>query len=142
MEQTPSLSCSMNEQRRDHAAALTSRNDWVICGGYRGSGRLGNCDITSDGRRFRTIRDMPMQLSTHCLVSLDGEEGDLFVTGGKSDVTNRLAFIFQGADWREVESIPTARRSEYKHQFRCIANIASDLMYQSIEIKVWLLFVR
>ena len=74
---------SMGERRWSSAAALTSRKEWVISGGYDMSYKS-NVESTPDGRNFETFPSMPITLYYHCIISLDGDEGDLFVTGGLS----------------------------------------------------------
>ena len=102
----------MGEERYYSAAALTSRNEWVISGGRPGP--KSSVERTSDGRNFETFPSMPIALSTHCLISLDGDEGDLFVTGGYTSfgARNDRTFIFKDGEWREMERMPTARGSE------------------------------
>ena len=102
----------MGEERHFSAAALTSQNEWVISGGYGGSSKS-SVESTSDGRNFETFPSMPIALSSHCLISLDGDEGDLFVTGGWTNgALNDRTFIFKDGEWKEVERMPTARSGE------------------------------
>ena len=74
----------MQEERSYSAATLNAGtgNEWVVSGGWNGE-RKSSVERTSDGRNFETFRQsMPIALDNHCLVSLDEDGGDLFVTGG------------------------------------------------------------
>ena len=99
----------MQEERGFSAATLNTRNEWVISGDGKSS-----LERTSDGRNFETFpQSMPLRLDHHCLVSLDGDEGDLFVTGGRtsSSIWSRT-FIHKAGAWMEMERMPTPRTGE------------------------------
>ena len=100
----------MGEERGFSAAALTSRNEWVISGGLPSP--KSSVESTSDGRNFETFPSMPIALAYHCIISLDGDEGDLFVTGGYTGTDNDRTFIFKDGEWKEMERMPTARSCE------------------------------
>jgi len=105
----------MREARYFSAAALNDRYGWVISGGYGNDGRTSSVEHSSDGRNFENLPSMPirlwqLRLSRHCLVSLDGDEDGLFVTGGyPGNPFNKRTFIYKNGSWNETESMPTAR---------------------------------
>ena len=101
----------MQEERYLSGAALTPGNEWVISGGYGNWERKSSVERTSDGRNFETFpQSMPIAISNHCLVSLDGDERDLFVTGGNTGSGyNSRTFIHKAGAWMEMERMPTPR---------------------------------
>ena len=55
---------------------------------------------------------MPLGLSRHCLVSLEGtDRGDFLLTGGDpgGNGVNKKTFLYKEGEWRQVEDMPTAR---------------------------------
>ena len=89
-------------------------------GGCDGTG--GPCEIgvesstiyTRDGETFVDLAPMPIGLSKHCMVALDGD--DLFVTGGSTGdyySTNNQSFLYHSdtKEWKRLEDMPTARSS-------------------------------
>ena len=106
----------MQEERGYSAATLNTGNELVVSGGGFPN-RKSSVERTYDGRNFETFpQSMPIALTSHCLVSLDGDEGDLFVTGGtvgsyKQDITSRT-FIHKAGAWMEMERMPTPRLGE------------------------------
>ena len=72
----------MKEARSYSAAALNDQYGWVISGGWGNGPFKSSVEHSSDGRNFETLPSMPIRLSSHCLVPLDGDEDGLFLTGG------------------------------------------------------------
>ena len=57
---------------------------------------------------------MPKRLSHHCLVSLDGEAGTFFLTGGyeldlQDETSQTKTYILKEGNWIEKEDMPTGR---------------------------------
>ena len=71
----------MKEARRAHAAAHHKDLGFLITGGQDG-GYKSSTEITKDGVTFEAFTPLPIVLHSHCVVSLDGEDGDIFVGGG------------------------------------------------------------
>ena len=69
---------SMNEARYLGAAAHHQDLGFLITGGKGKS----TTEITKDGVTFEAFTPLPIVLHSHCVVSLDGEDGDIFVGGG------------------------------------------------------------
>ena len=61
------------------ACTVNSFPEMILNGGYS---EEDSTISTYDGERFKGLPPMPLGLSRHCVVALDGD--DLFVTGGKS----------------------------------------------------------
>ena len=100
----------MREARYISSAASHPEHGWVITGGYPGP--KSSAELTRDGRSFQTAPDLelPLGLSGHCLVSLDGgDSGDFFLTGGYNDGINKKTYLFREGGWRPVKDMPTAR---------------------------------
>ena len=90
-------------------------------GGCDGTG--GPCEIgvenstiyTRDGETFVDLAPMPIGLSKHCMVALDGD--DMFVTGGsKRDETgsqsgSEKSYLYHSdtMEWEELPGLPTPR---------------------------------
>ena len=107
----------MQEERYwGSAATLNTGNEWVVSGGTGGNRSKSSVERTSDGRNFETFpQSMPITLHSHCLISLDGDEGDLFVTGGYDGSgrnNNDRTFIHKAGAWMEMERLPTPRSCE------------------------------
>ena len=103
----------MQEERGYSAATLNTGNEWIVSGGYGNGEYKSSVERTSDGRNFETFpQSMPIALTSHCLVSLDGDEGDLFVTGGTVGSYNSRTFIHKAGAWMEMERMPTPRFGE------------------------------
>ena len=62
------------------AAAFHPDHGWVITGGNPGNPKRG-AESTRNGRTFQKFTSLPLALSDHCLVSLDGkgDSGDYYV---------------------------------------------------------------
>ena len=104
----------MQKPRHDSAAASHPDHGWVITGGYERSYKS-SAESTRDGRTFQSFPELPLSLSRHCLVSLDGggDSGDFLLTGGwDGGGMNKKTLIFEQGEWRQVEDMPTARDSE------------------------------
>ena len=103
----------MQEEKTRSAATLNTGtgNEWFVSGGYGNGEYKSSVERTSDGRNFETFpQSMPITLSSHCLVSLDGDGGDLFVTGGwDGSGYNSRTFIHKAGAWMEMERMPTPR---------------------------------
>ena len=104
----------MLKKRYSPAAASHPSHGWVITGGccpFKSS-----AESTRDGRTFQSFTDLPLGLSGHCLVSLEGGDGgDFLLTGGVSEEdSNKKTFIYQQGKWRQVEDMPTGRQGKKK----------------------------
>ena len=101
----------MLEARYYSAAASHPNYGWVITGGYGDGGRKSTAEKTGDALSFDAFSpSMPLALSSHCLVSLDGgNNGDFLLTGGWTGGYNKKTYIFREGEWRPVEDMPTAR---------------------------------
>ena len=101
----------MSEARYDSAAASHPSHGWVITGGEGDGGFLSSAESTRDGRTFRPFTPLPLGLSGHCLVSLEGSDrGDFLLTGGwDGSGYSKKTFLYRGGEWKEVEDMPTAR---------------------------------
>ena len=81
-------------------SAFNSKHGWVITGGFDGSKRrkwLSSAERTWDGRSFEPFTEVPIALYQHCLVTLDGGNGDFFLTGGLSNdkQINKKTYIYR-----------------------------------------------
>lgn len=109
---------SMQEKKYGSAAAAHPSHGWVITGGIGGNDlgakTLSSAESTKDGRNFRGFTQLPLGLSGHCLVPLEGgESGDFLLTGGDREMRNdynKQTFLYKEGEWRKVEDMPTARR--------------------------------
>ena len=99
----------MNEARYS-AGAHHPDIGFVVTGGQDGGGRLSTTEISRDGITFDYYTPLPIGLDGHCMVALDGDNGEFFIGGGQSSsgFSNR-AFIHKGNHWVEVEQMPTTR---------------------------------
>ena len=98
----------MNESRRQSVGALHQSLGFLITGGFL----ITSSEITTDGAVFQDFTPLPTAVYGHCMVALDGDDGEFFVGGGKAPYdggTSRRAFIHRGNQWVEVEQMPTAR---------------------------------
>ena len=101
----------MLEARWLSAAASHPDYGWVITGGWDG-GLKSTAEKTGDALTFEPFPTLPLALSSHCLVSLDGgNNGDFLLTGGLDDGYNynKKTYIFREGEWRPMEDMPTAR---------------------------------
>ena len=103
----------MNEARYYHRAAHHQELGFLITGGGW-SGPKSTTEITKDGVTFEVFTPLPIGLTLHCLVALDGDDGDFFVGGGKSVSSNadKRAFIHRDNQWVEMMQMPTARHGK------------------------------
>ena len=101
----------MSEARYGSAAASHPSHGWVITGGSRNGGLLSSAESTRDGRTFRPFATIPLALSSHCLVSLEGaDSNDFLLTGGwDGRHYNKETFIYKQGVWRQAQDMPTAR---------------------------------
>ena len=102
----------MNEARYKSAGAHHPDIGFVITGG-EDRGFLSTTEISRDGITFESYTPLPIGLEGHCMVALEGNDGEFFIGGGysSSGYSNR-AFIHKGNEWVEVEQMPTARTSK------------------------------
>ena len=107
----------MNEARAYGSAALHQNLGFLITGG-QGPRGIPSAEISTDGgvtfSDFNFL-DHSRSLYFHCIVALNGDNGDFFVgagfnqhSGSGEPITNR-AFILRGNQWVEVTPMPTAR---------------------------------
>ena len=100
----------MKEARSSSAAAFHPDHGWVITGGYDGA-RKSTAERTRNGSAFDAFAKLPIALSDHCMVSLDGsDEGDFLVAGGFGNGYNKRTFIYKNSEWIPAADMPTARR--------------------------------
>ena len=101
----------MREKRAVAASAFNPKHGWVITGGWDGSNSLSSAERTRDGRSFEPFTELPIVLSNHCIVSLDGGNGDFFLTGGYGSdwVDSKQTYIYRDSAWRQVADMPTTR---------------------------------
>ena len=102
----------MREKRAGAASAFNPKHGWVMTGGLSsGYNGLSSAERTRDGRSFEPFTELPIALSRHCLVSLDGGNGDFFLTGGYSngDGDSKKTYIYRDSAWRQMADMPTAR---------------------------------
>ena len=97
------------------ACAVNSVPEMIMSGG-----RLNGSDLhimndttyTRDGISFEFLPEMPLALTSHCMVALDGD--DLFVTGGSTgdyNSVNNQSFLYRSdtMEWERLEDMPTSR---------------------------------
>ena len=100
----------LREARHSSAAAFHPDHGWVITGGYDGA-RKSTAERTRNGSAFDAFAKLPIALSDHCMVSLDGsDEGDFLVAGGFGNGYNKRTFIYKNSEWIPAADMPTARR--------------------------------
>ena len=101
----------MQEKGVWSADALSPKYGWVISGGLGdGLKKLSSVKHSHDARNFQMLTPMPIALDSHCLVSLGGNTGELFVAGGVSaGRLNDKTYILKDGVWEEKEKMPTAR---------------------------------
>ena len=99
----------MNEERELLAGAHHSQLGFLVSGGYGLYSRLSTTEITTDGMTFTAYTPLPIGLESHCMVALDGDDGEFFLAGGYSFDYNRRSFIHRGNRWDEVAPMPTTR---------------------------------
>jgi len=119
---TWTVSGVINPYKDEHSAcAFNSVPELIMNGGCDGTG--GPCEIgvenstiyTRDGETFVDLAPMPIGLSKHCMVALDGD--DMFVTGGyKRDETgsqfdSNKSYLYHSdtMEWEELPGLPTPR---------------------------------
>ena len=91
------------------ACAISSVPEIIMSGGYYNGEE--NTRYTSDGETFGNLPPMPLGLSRHCAVALDGD--DLFVTGGvpSSGSFHGQTFLYHSdtMEWEVLQNMPTPR---------------------------------
>ena len=100
----------MREKRTSAGSAFNPKHGLIITGGWDGSNSLSSAERTRDGRSFEPFTKLPIVLSNHCIVSLDGGNGDFFITGGWSNnIRRKMSYIYRDSAWRQMADWPTAR---------------------------------
>ena len=99
----------MDEVRYLAAGAHHASLGFLVSGGKDGSARLSSSELSSDGATWGAYTQLPIEVNSHCLVALDRDDGDFFLTGGSSGGTLKRAFIHRTNSWVEVTAMPTAR---------------------------------
>ena len=106
----------MNEARHYAAGAHHKDLGFLVAGGWNGPHGpheyhgVSTTEITTDGVTFDMFTQLPIALSSPCMVALDGEDGEFFIAGGSSSSGfSRRAFIHRDNQWDEVEQMETAR---------------------------------
>ena len=99
----------MNEVRGGASVAHHPQLGLLVSGGWNGSADLSSSELSTDGRTFSAFTPLPIALSSHCVVALDGDDGEFFLAGGYSFDYNRRSFIHRGNRWDEVAPMPTTR---------------------------------
>jgi len=116
----------MNEPRANAAGAHHPQVGFLVSGGWNGSSSqdpsgssLSSTEVSTDGRTFSAYTPLPIGLQGHCMVALDGDDGEFFLAGGwvgagaspshGEDDHSARAFIHRESQWDEVEQMPTAR---------------------------------
>jgi len=108
----------MNEARLNAVGAHHPQLGFLVSGGsnasYHGdpSGSiLSSTEVSTDGRTFSAYTPLPIELSGHCMVALDGDDGEFFLAGGRDGLSELdRAFIHRNNAWVEVAAMPTARK--------------------------------
>ena len=104
----------MQENRYLSAGAFNENNGFIITGGDNG-----NINTERVRQRNQTLfskfTPLPVSVRDHCLVSLDNDDGDFFLTGGVA--RNRFStksFIFKSGSqhWAAVADMPLPRRGK------------------------------
>ena len=118
----------MNEARAFAAGAHHLQLGFLVSGGFDGSASLlPTSEISTDGMTFSTFTPLPIAVYRHCMVALDGDDGEFFLAGGYTGPwtpaypSSRRAFIHRRSQWDEVGPMPTARggkKSNLKMQIR------------------------
>ena len=101
----------MNEARWAAAGAHHPQLGFLVSGGWYGN-RLATTttEISKDGRTFSTYTPLPYELHGHCMIALDGDDGEFFFAGGsKGGQLQNRAFIHRGGQWVEVERMRRER---------------------------------
>ena len=101
----------MNEARAFAAGAHHPQLGFLVSGGYDGSfNLLSTSEISTDGMTFSTFTPLPTPVYRHCMVALDGDDGEFFLAGGwHTGPASRRTFIHRRDQWDEVDLMPTAR---------------------------------
>ena len=100
----------MNEARVYSRAAHHQELGFLITGGGWPEG-ISTTEITKDGATFEVFTPLPIGLAGHCVVALEGDDGDFFVGGGyDGSNNNKRTFIHRGNQWVEMMQMPTARQ--------------------------------
>ena len=96
----------MTEDRYGSAGAHHKDLGFLITGGVYD---ISTTEITTDGITFNAFTPLPLGLHSHCLVALDGDDGEFFVTAGHSSGCGvcQRTFIHKIDQWNEMESRPT-----------------------------------
>ena len=120
----------MNEARANAAGAHHPQVGFLVSGGWNGSrsqdpsasgSTLSSTEVSTDGRTFSAYTPLPIGLEGHCMVALDGNDGEFFLAGGLTggsspsytvDDLSARAFIHRESQWDEVEQMPRARSSK------------------------------
>ena len=98
----------MKEARNIAAGAHHQQLGFLISGGYR-AGYLSTTEITTDGVTFNYFTPLPFGLYLHCMVALDGDDGEFIIVGGFSGSYEKRAFIHKSNQWVQMASMTTAR---------------------------------
>ena len=95
----------MNDRRIYAAGAHHATLGFLVTGGNLAGPH--STEITTDGITFSTFSPLPVdQLHNHCMVALDGEEGEFFVAGGNKRNTT---FIYRENQWVAKMPMPKWR---------------------------------
>ena len=105
----------MNQARRYAAGAHHNSLGFLVSGGSHsgsdrsGSAGLSSSELSTEGATWGAYTPLPIELIAHCMVALDGNDGDFFLAGGFDGSRQDLVFIHRSNNWVEVPQMPTVR---------------------------------